>query len=109
LNPNEQKRLITTLKAGALSQGYNSDLWTLGRVGKLIDVPEADASDRRLRRALDEIAHQPTAMRWQPIPDDHQFLGCETSSDIRRNSSSMASSQNAYRRLLEESRAGALM
>ena len=36
LNATDQKRLIA-LKAGALSQGYSSDLWTLGRVGKLIE------------------------------------------------------------------------
>ena len=38
LNANDQKRLIAALKAGALSQGYRSDLWTLGRVGKLIET-----------------------------------------------------------------------
>ena len=38
LNAKDQKRLITALKAGALSQGYSSDLWTLRRVGKLIET-----------------------------------------------------------------------
>lgn len=37
LNANDEKRLISALKAGALVQGYSSDLWTLGRVGKLIE------------------------------------------------------------------------
>jgi transposase len=37
LNATDQKRLIA-LKAGALSQGYSSDLWTLGRVSKLIET-----------------------------------------------------------------------
>jgi transposase len=32
-----QKRLIAALKAGALVQGYGTDLWTLARVGKLIE------------------------------------------------------------------------
>src|SRR5689334_9073799 len=35
LDANDQKRLMAALKAGALAQGYSSDLWTLGRVGKL--------------------------------------------------------------------------
>src|SRR5690348_13586246 len=35
LDANDQKRLIAALKAGSLVQGYSSDLWTLGRVGKL--------------------------------------------------------------------------
>jgi transposase len=38
LDANERKRLITALKAGALWQGYSSDLWALGRVGKLIET-----------------------------------------------------------------------
>jgi transposase len=38
LDANDQKRLIVALKAGALAQGYSSDLWTLGRVGKLIET-----------------------------------------------------------------------
>src|SRR4051812_16926348 len=29
LEANDQKRLIAALKAGALAQGYSSDLWTL--------------------------------------------------------------------------------
>jgi|SRR5690349_6702610 transposase len=37
LGPDEQKRLIAALKAGALAQGYSTDLWTLARVGKLIE------------------------------------------------------------------------
>ena len=38
LNTNDQKRLVAALKAGALAQGYSSDLWTLARVGKLIET-----------------------------------------------------------------------
>src|SRR6185437_332256 len=38
LDANDQKRLMAALKAGALAQGYSSDLWTLGRVGKLIET-----------------------------------------------------------------------
>jgi transposase len=32
----EKKRLVAALEAGALAQGYATDLWTLARVGKLI-------------------------------------------------------------------------
>ena len=38
LNADEQQRLIAALKAGVLSQGYSSDLWTLRRIGKLIET-----------------------------------------------------------------------
>jgi transposase len=38
LDANDQKRLIAALKAGAPVQGYSSDLWTLGRIGKLIET-----------------------------------------------------------------------
>src|SRR5690242_17724362 len=38
LDANDQKRLIAALKAGALAQRYSSDLWTSGRVGKLIET-----------------------------------------------------------------------
>jgi putative transposase len=33
----EKKRLVVVLEAGALVQGYATDLWTLSRVGKLIE------------------------------------------------------------------------
>jgi transposase len=33
----EKKRLVVVLQAGALEQGYATDLWTLARVGKLIE------------------------------------------------------------------------
>jgi transposase len=33
----QKKRLIAALKVGALAQGYATDLWTLARVGKLIE------------------------------------------------------------------------
>jgi len=32
----KKKRLVEALEAGALAQGYATDLWTLARVGKLI-------------------------------------------------------------------------
>jgi transposase len=38
LNANERKRLITALMAGAVAHGYRGDLWTLRRVGKLIET-----------------------------------------------------------------------
>lgn len=34
----EKKRLVAALEAGALAQGYATDLWTLARVGKLIET-----------------------------------------------------------------------
>ncbi len=37
LTPTENKQLVAALKAGALAQGYSTDLWTLARVGKLIE------------------------------------------------------------------------
>ena len=37
LGETEKKRLAEALKAGALAQGYATDLWTLARVGKLIE------------------------------------------------------------------------
>jgi transposase len=37
LSDAEKKRLVNALKAGALAQGYATDLWTLARVGKLIE------------------------------------------------------------------------
>jgi transposase len=33
----EKKRLVAALAAGAMAQGYSTDLWTLARVGKLIE------------------------------------------------------------------------
>jgi transposase len=33
----KKKRLVVALEAGALAQGYATDLWTLGRVCKLIE------------------------------------------------------------------------
>jgi transposase len=33
----ERRRLVVALEAGALVQGYATDLWTLSRVGKLIE------------------------------------------------------------------------
>lgn len=38
LSADEQRRLMAALKAGALAQGYSTDLWTLPRVGKLIET-----------------------------------------------------------------------
>jgi transposase len=37
LSETEKKRLVDALEAGALAQGYATDLWTLARVGKLIE------------------------------------------------------------------------
>jgi len=38
LSTYDEKRLIAALKAGALAQGYSTDLWTLARVGRLIET-----------------------------------------------------------------------
>lgn len=38
LSADEQRRLMAALKAGALAQGYSTDLWTLPRIGKLIET-----------------------------------------------------------------------
>lgn len=37
LSETEKKRLVDALEASALAQGYTTDLWTLARVGKLIE------------------------------------------------------------------------
>jgi len=37
LSEAEKKQLVEALEAGALAQGYATDLWTLARVGKLIE------------------------------------------------------------------------
>ena len=37
LSETEKKRLVEALEAGALAQGYATDLWTLARVGRLIE------------------------------------------------------------------------
>jgi transposase len=37
LDARAEKRLIAALKGGALAAGYSTDLWTLARVGKLIE------------------------------------------------------------------------
>jgi transposase len=38
LSTYDEKRLIAALKAGAAAQGYSTDLWTLARVGRLIET-----------------------------------------------------------------------
>ncbi len=37
LSETREKQLVEALEAGALAQGYATDLWTLARVGKLIE------------------------------------------------------------------------
>jgi transposase len=37
LSEADKMQLLTALKAGALAQGYSTGLWTLARVGKLIE------------------------------------------------------------------------
>src|SRR3954454_21865176 len=86
LDANDQKRLIAALKAGALAQGYSSDLWTLGRVGKLIEtLCESGvwrllkrlgfSSQRPAKRAMqrDETAvRQWKTKRWPALKKGHQ-------------------------------------
>lgn len=38
LDATAEKRLIAALKAGALAAGYDTDRWTLARVGELIET-----------------------------------------------------------------------
>jgi len=91
LDANDQKRLIAALKAGALAQGYSSDLWTLGRVGKLIETLTGQrycesgvwrllkrlgfSSQRPAKRAMqrDETAvRQWKTKRWPALKKGHQ-------------------------------------
>ena len=69
LNANEQKRLINALKAGALAQGYSSDLWTLGRVGKLIETLTGqrycESGVWRLLKRLGFSSQRPTGRAMQ--------------------------------------------
>jgi len=64
LDANDQKRLIAALKAGALAQGYSSDLWTLGRVGKLIETLTGqrycESGVWRLLKRLDFSSQRPS-------------------------------------------------
>ena len=69
LNTNDQKRLINALKAGALAQGYSSDLWTLGRVGKLIETLTGqrycESGVWRLLKRLGFSSQRPTGRAMQ--------------------------------------------
>jgi transposase len=69
LNANDQKRLITALKAGALAHGYSSDLWTLGRVGKVIETLTGqrycESGVWRLLKRLGFSSQRPTGRAMQ--------------------------------------------
>jgi transposase len=69
LNANDEKRLISALKAGALAQGYSSDLWTLGRVGELIETLTGqrycESGVWRLLKRLGFSSQRPTGRAMQ--------------------------------------------
>jgi transposase len=69
LNPKDQKGLITALKAGALAHGYSSDLWTLRRVGKLIEALTGqrycESGVWRLLKRLSFSSQRPTGRAMQ--------------------------------------------
>jgi transposase len=69
LNAKDQKRLIAALKAGALAHGYSSDLWTLGRVGKLIETLTGkrycESGVWRLLKRLGFSSQRPTGRAMQ--------------------------------------------
>lgn len=69
LDAMDQKRLIAALKAGALAQGYSSDLWTLGRVGKLIETLTGqrycESGVWRLLKRLGFSSQRPTGRAMQ--------------------------------------------
>lgn len=58
LDAEQRKRLATLLRKGALSQGYATELWTLPRIGRLIESEFGIAySDSQVSRIL-------SAMGW---------------------------------------------
>jgi transposase len=60
----EKKRLVVALEAGALAQGYATDLWTLARVGKLIEKISgqrySESGVWRLLKALNFSCQRPS-------------------------------------------------
>jgi len=65
----QKKRLIAALAAGALAQGYATDLWTLARVGKLIEKiggkRYSESGVWRLLKALNFSCQRPSGRATQ--------------------------------------------
>lgn len=65
----QKKRLIAALEAGALVQGYATDLWTLARVGKLIEKISgkrySESGTWRLLKALNFSCQRPSGRAIQ--------------------------------------------
>lgn len=69
LSDAQRRELTVTLKAGALAQGYATELWTLPRVGKLIeklfDRPYSDVQVWRILGSLGWSCQRPTGRATQ--------------------------------------------
>lgn len=69
LSEAQKKRLIAALAAGALAQGYATDLWTLARVGKLIEKISgkrySESGVWRLLKALNFSCQRPSGRASQ--------------------------------------------
>jgi len=65
----EKKRLVVALEAGALAQGYATDLWTLARVGRLIETISGDRYSEsgvwRLLKGLNFSCQRPSGRAIQ--------------------------------------------
>lgn len=69
LSEAKKKQLLTALKAGALAQGYSTDLWTLARVGKLIKelsgIRYSESGVWRLLKSLNFSCQRPSGRAIQ--------------------------------------------
>lgn len=69
LSDTEKKQLVTALKAGALAQGYSTDLWTLARVAKLIEeltgIRYSESGVWRLLKSLNFSCQRPSGRASQ--------------------------------------------
>ena len=69
----KKKRLVAALEAGALAQGYSTDLWTLARVGRLIEKISGEHYSEscvwRLLKGLNFSCQRPTGRAVQRDED----------------------------------------
>jgi transposase len=69
VSADKEKRLIAALKSGALAQGYSTDLWTLARVGKLVETVcgqrYCESGVWRLLKRLGFSSQRPTGRAMQ--------------------------------------------
>ncbi len=69
----KKKRLVAALEAGALAQGYSTDLWTLARVGRLIEKISGEQYSEsgvwRLLKGLNFSCQRPTGRAVQRDED----------------------------------------